>query len=47
MQLSKDETSDGPVFKDMPPQIDVRVKSNSMMHPKFRSFVNLIGASQA
>jgi len=27
------------------PSIDVRVKSNSMMHPKFRSFVNLIGAS--
>jgi len=44
--MTADETSDGPVFKDMPPQLDVRVKSNSMIHPKFRSFVNLIGASQ-
>ena len=38
LQLSKEDTSDGPSFKDMPPQIDVREKSNSMMNPKFRSF---------
>lgn len=45
-QMTTDETSDGPIFKEMPTQLDVRVKSNSMIHPKFRSFVNLIGASQ-